>query len=669
MRPCLSALAALLLAIAAPAADAAKVKVWHQHGPSSFEKAKFSRAVISSEGVITLSRQLKPLAGPAAANVWAVAETSAGALYAATGDEGKIFRIDADGAREVYAGKDSQVLSLAVTENDVVLAGTGPGGKVVRLPPKGKPEVIAEGLDSYVWALAYDPQEKVLYAGTGPKGKIYRIDAKGRSSVFYATKQEHILCLALGPKGTLYAGTDKGGLVYRITPDGKGFVVFHAHQTEVRCLQVVGDTVYAGTSAPVSRKSSSFTPGGKTGDSTTSSSGDNALYRIAADGTAREVLREKAMMLSLAVYGEQLLVGTGMQGQLFAVNPSTKERSEIARLDSSTIHAIVRRKDGTVVLGTGDPGKLYVLEKRYADKGTMLSEVLDAKMPARWGAMTWKADARNGAAVTVAVRSGNVAEPDDTWSAWSAEQTDPAAAKALAPVARYLQYRVTLTTKESAAAPEFRDFALRYQTVNQAPEITSLDVPDLDATNLDNPKKLKVKWSASDPNDDELTFSVYVRKDGWSDWVRLEENLEKKDYEWDTTGMPSGTYRVKVVASDRKDNSPESCLSAERISAPVPVAHVPPRVTLKLAGFEGGRAVLEATAADDLVRLTEASFAVNGKKWATVFPTDGLFDSKAEQFRFRTEPLRPGTYVVVLRVRDAAGNVGSGDAVFTVPRE
>ena len=48
--------------------------------------------------------------------------------------------------------------------------------------------------------------------------------------------------------------------------------------------------------------------------------------------------------------------------------------------------------------------------------------------------------------MTVAVRSGNVAEPDDTWSDWSAEQTDPQQAVVAAPAARFLQYRVTLTT-------------------------------------------------------------------------------------------------------------------------------------------------------------------------------------------------------------------------------
>src|SRR5205085_8454236 len=126
-------------------------------------------------------------------------------------------------------------------------------------------------------------------------------------------------------------------------------------------------------------------------------------------------------------------------------------------------------------------------------------------------------------------------------------------------------------------------------------------------------------------------------------------------------------YQIKLVASDRKDNAPEETLTAERISAPVPVAHAAPTVTLRVTGFDGGQAVLDASAADPLVRLTEASFAVNGKRWANIFPVDGLFDSKTESFRFKTEALQPGSYVLMLRVKNAAGNVGSNDVLFTVP--
>jgi hypothetical protein len=203
-------------------------------------------------------------------------------------------------------------------------------------------------------------------------------------------------------------------------------------------------------------------------------------------------------------------------------------------------------------------------------------------------------------------------------------------------------------------------------TTNQPPEVTGIEVPDLDAANLEKQGKLKVKWAAVDPNEDELTYSLYVRKEGWKNWVQIEDDLSKREYEWDTTGMPSGIYQLKVVASDHKENAPQDALKAERVSAPFPVAHTPPVVAVRVTGVEGDRAVIEATATDPLVRLTEASFAINGKKWSPVFPVDGLFDSKTEQFRFKTEALRPGTYVLVLRVRDAAGNVGSGDVVFTV---
>src|SRR5581483_622761 len=185
---------------------------------------------------------------------------------------------------------------------------------------------------------------------------------------------------------------------------------------------------------------------------------------------------------------------------------------------------------------------------------------------------------------------------------------------------------------------------------------------------LENPRRLKFRWTAQDANEDDLTYSVYVRKDGWAGWVQVEDDLDKPEYEWDTTTTPSGLYRLRVVASDRKDNPDGDALIGERVSAPFVVCHTPPEVSVKVAGFDGDRARVEATAASPLVRLTAASFAVDGKKWVNIFPADGLLDSKAEEFAFQTEGLKPGTHVLVLRVRDAAGNTGSADVVFEVKK-
>jgi hypothetical protein len=650
----------LALLLLANPADAAKVKVWHQYQQSHFDKAKFSDTVVTSEGVLRLSRQVKRFAGIEAANVWDVAEDAKGNLYAATGDEGKLFKITPDGtASVIHTSKDSHIFCLLATPAGVVYAGTGPTGKLLRISPDGKVESVADNLDSYVWSLAYDPASQSVFAGTGPKGKVYRITPDSKPSVFYATKQEHVLCLAMGDKSTLYAGTDKGGLIYRIDSTGKAFVLYHANQPEVRALLVTPDAVYAGTSAPIARKGAIAS--GKLGDERGPAPGENSLYRIATDGSVRELYRDKTMILKIAQAHGKLLVATGMQGQLIEINEATKEKTEIARVDAGQIHSLLQRRDGAIVLGTGDAGKLFVLENRFAAKGTVLSEVLDTKLQSKWGAMTWQSTG----SVSVAVRSGNVADPDDTWSAWSAEQTDAANAKALAPIGRYLQYRVTLASDNPSASPTFRQFALRYQTVNQGPEITSLEVPDFDTKDIENAKKLKLKWNASDPNEDELAYHIYCKKEGWKDWVLLEENHDKTSFDWDTTGMPSGIYQIKVVASDRKDNAAEDALSAERISVPVPVTHLPPSVTLKVVGFDKGQAIIEASATDPFVRLTEASFAVDGKRWTNVFPSDGLFDSKTETFRFRTDALRPGTHVLVLRVRNAAGTYGAGDVVLS----
>jgi len=152
--------------------------------------------------------------------------------------------------------------------------------------------------------------------------------------------------------------------------------------------------------------------------------------------------------------------------------------------------------------------------------------------------------------------------------------------------------------------------------------------------------------------------------------VLLEDNLDKNSFEWTRTTIPSGLYQFKVTASDRRDNSPEETKTAERISPLVPV-DAPAAVSYRETGW------LRRRPGDPSKRprptrssaLTEAAFSVDGKRWANIFPSDGLFDSKTETFRFKTDALRPGAHILVLRVRNAAGNLGSGDAAFTVERK
>src|SRR5579864_671618 len=89
-----AALAALWWCTPCPAA---KVKVWRHGAPAHYDKAHLQGAVVSNEGVLRLSRQLRPLADLDAAHVWDVVEDRAGNLLVATGDDGKLYRVTAQG--------------------------------------------------------------------------------------------------------------------------------------------------------------------------------------------------------------------------------------------------------------------------------------------------------------------------------------------------------------------------------------------------------------------------------------------------------------------------------------------------------------------------------------------------------------------------------------------
>src|SRR6266700_3958065 len=89
--------AVALLVLCAPAGHAAKVKVWHQYRPAHFDTARLRRAVVSNEGTLRLSKQLRPFAGLEATHVWDLVEDKQGNLYAATGDGGKVYKVTAGG--------------------------------------------------------------------------------------------------------------------------------------------------------------------------------------------------------------------------------------------------------------------------------------------------------------------------------------------------------------------------------------------------------------------------------------------------------------------------------------------------------------------------------------------------------------------------------------------
>jgi len=219
---------------------------------------------------------------------------------------------------------------------------------------------------------------------------------------------------------------------------------------------------------------------------------------------------------------------------------------------------------------------------------------------------------------------------------------------------------VRVAREAGCFAGELRAVTLRYQSANLPPEVNKLEVPDvsaLDGTTRQN--RLTFRWDVNDPNDDELSYSLELRKEGWPDWVKLNEQpLTDKSLAWDATSVPSGFYRVRVSATDRPSNNPDDALSREKVSETFIVDHEAPSVSIKKSPQR-----VTAALKDGLTRIVKAAYALDGGEWIPVFAEDGLFDSPSETVIVPLPDLKPGTHVLVVRATDAAGNVGTGDVL------
>ena len=173
-----------------------------------------------------------------------------------------------------------------------------------------------------------------------------------------------------------------------------------------------------------------------------------------------------------------------------------------------------------------------------------------------------------------------------------------------------------------------------------------------------------LRWSAVDPNDDQLVFDLYfrpaeARED--ASWLKVAAEVEEDHYSFDATVLPDGVYRFRLVASDRNANDPEEALSTERISEPVVIDHTPPA----LVAVERDGKRLRVTVHDAASPIREAVYSVDAGIWKPARPADGLLDALTETLVVDADPAGGG--LLLLRVTDAAYNVITFNLSASVP--
>ncbi|HET9943971.1 MAG TPA: hypothetical protein VFR05_11540, partial [Terriglobia bacterium] len=160
---------------------------------------------------------------------------------------------------------------------------------------------------------------------------------------------------------------------------------------------------------------------------------------------------------------------------------------------------------------------------------------------------------------------------------------------------------------------------------------------------------------------------LYYRADGATTWSLLKKNVEDSFYTINSDTLPDGTYMVRLVASDTLSNVPETALSGERESRLFLIDNTAPEVTIRQDGMTGGRVRFAIEAADLTSTLSQAEISVDAGEFRTIFPRDGITDSKRESFSWQSDMLPPGEHVITCRVYDQNDNVGLSKLIVKVP--
>ena len=702
---------------------------WQVSTESELLRGEVENLAIDSFGRLTLGPTSSTIYDSSAPFLWTVVNGPDGSLFAGSGNDGQVYRIDPSGRGSVFFDSgELEVHAIAPAPGGGIYVGTSPDGKIYKLDGSGKGGVFFDPADRYIWSLAVDKAGNV-YAGTGDKGVIYKITPDGKGTPFYETKATHAMSLAFDREGRLIAGTESPGRVFRIDASGKPFVLLDSSYTEIRTIRMdsAGNlyvaavsgrggspasgttsssnepapqtltpnvsteiTVVAIAESPVSPSQPAATTPARTGPAT------GALYRIQPDG-ASDLIWESREDLPYDVAFEPagtLLVATGNKGKIYRLSGDPLQPTLVARINAQQVTSLQPERDGRMIVTTSNPGRLLRLSTTRADRGTYTSDVRDAQTVAAWGTIKWQ-EGTTGGRVEIATRSGNTRTPDETWSEWSAAYTDREGSPITSPRARYLQWRAVLTAGRNET-PYLTSVTAAYLPRNLRPRVTSItvhppgtvfqrpfpvdpeiagfegDLPERRANagqgnNLSSPTLgrrtyqrglLTIVWRAEDENRDDLTYDVQYRREGETTWKSLKRAMSEAILVWDTSSVPNGRYFVRVVAADTPSNSPATALTGAMESTSFDIDNTPPVVTVTSVRRDGTRTIVAFEVRDDSSAVQKAEFSLDGDRWQTVYPRDGIADSRTEQFEliFEGDAAARG---VIIRATDALNNATS----------
>lgn len=603
---------------------------------------------------------------------------SGGALYAGSSPSGKIYRVNpaSGAATEFYDPKEAYIWAIEPLREGGFAVATGVEGKLHKVTAEGKGSVLFDAPEYHLRSIATAAGGKLLVGGSG-EGRIYEIGPNGSGRALYDSALTEISSIWFDAKSGRAWASGVGNVLPAAAP-------VKSTKPDAQKTATAGAT---DASKPQQESGEAATPAVEVSFSFDSSPAaasmsGSELYRIEPDGFV-EIARKFEREAIYALGGDGIggvYVSTGPNGRVYRFDDN--EIALIAAVPEKQVVSFANDGEAMIVTTTNS-GAVYRLGGGASGKGEYRSSVEDTARFSRFGSFEIDGSGIERDAVAISFRSGNSNTPDATWSEWSTSRGARGAVGA--PAARYLQWKI-----EASRPVTVRSVSVAFLNRNVAPVIDNLSVLEpgavivstqypgstqvLEATNpdqngifasLDAPRERNdpgkrmfrrgyrtLTWKAHDDNGDALRYALSFRKRGTENWLPMRENIEESQFNFDTSQLPDGVYEVQLVAADERDN-PDAPSTDTKSGVEFTIDNSAPRIA-----FETASGVVTVEVTDALSPIAKVEYSVDAEKWHRMLPVDGIADSPEETFRL--ERTATGKQFVVIRAVDAQYNVATG---------
>jgi hypothetical protein len=609
-------------------------------------------------------------------------------VYAAILPDAKIYRIDKNGKAQLFFdAKCKYIWAMAFDKSGNLFVATGDAGLIYKVAPDGKGAQFFDTEETHARSMTLDGDGNLLI-GTEPSGLILRVTPAGKGFVLYQANKREVTAVA-----------ERGGVIYAAAVGNKPSGVAVA---PVIPVVSANPTPSASTTAPHA-VSAPLTLPPPVNSLSASVSGGSEVYRIEKDGFAEKVWGSGTDVVYAIGFDSKgrPLVGTGNKGVIHRLD-SGQESTVLLNVPPTQVTSFLEGKNGVVYATTGNVGNLYAIGPGMEGSGTLESEVLDANEFATWGKIHVTSQ-MHGGAIGMETRSGNVNHPESNWTPWSKVDVTELGGQIHSQAARFLQYRLTLSNSAGGESPEVSLIDIAYLPKNVAPKVQQIEIapfnyrlapsnqslersiqPSGSPTTLTLPAVgqkraslagtdvsasaatlqyskgfLTVRWNASDPNGDLLSYKVELRGEKDAVWRILKEKLLDRDYAFDTTSFPDGKYVVRVTASDAPANTPSEAMSGFLESDSFAIDNTPPAIAVDSVTKKANLRTVKFTAKDTLSWIDKAEYSVDGGDWIMLLPDNSVTDSQELHYTIEAKEGQ----MISIRVYDENDNVAAKQTI------